>query len=163
MVEHPDRAHGTARPAAEPEMAASAGVSFRRLPSELDPDDLDELIRPVVMKINESGWVWTAESCQGHPDATDEKQWHVEPMLRLVCAAQDTGALMAALVEAVRAESDTSSGAIAFTTVPAHRSVAGWTELVIYVQTRTAYDRNRGVAAFMRFAEFVAGRPAPDA
>jgi hypothetical protein len=150
-----ERSTVAAESSADAAAAAAAGVAFRRVPEELDLEEVDELIRPAVVRINNSGWVWTAESCQGHPDSMDPRQWHIEPMLRLVCHDEHTGSMMAALVDAVRADDSEVGGAIAFTAMPSHQRVPGWTELVIYIKARTAYDRDRGIAAFERFAEFV--------
>lgn len=49
-------------------------------PLDLRRAHVDPLIWPAVKRINESGWVWTLESCQGHrgPDA-----WSDAPLIRL--------------------------------------------------------------------------------
>lgn len=35
-------------------------------PRTLDLEQVDPAMRPLVSRINRSGWLWTAESCEGH-------------------------------------------------------------------------------------------------
>ena len=82
--------------------AAKCGCDFYKLPDELTDDDIDPLLRPFVQKINRSGWVWTAESCQGHPEAKIPA-WadNVRPMLRLVTPKECLGRVLGLWVKAM--------------------------------------------------------------
>lgn len=60
-------------------------------PLELTSNEVDHLIWPAVRLINTSGWVWTAESCQGHKR---KNGWSHVPLIRLVCRKNDIGDLM---------------------------------------------------------------------
>lgn len=37
-------------------------------PRTLVQSDVDPLMWPIVQRVNRTGWVWTAESCEGHDD-----------------------------------------------------------------------------------------------
>jgi hypothetical protein len=37
-------------------------------PRTISAADVDTLMWPIVSRINQSGWLWTTESCQGHDD-----------------------------------------------------------------------------------------------
>jgi hypothetical protein len=84
--------------------AKEAGCVFYSLPGELNYDQVDPLIADVCRSINASGWVATAESCQGHPDAEHAHPWagNTSPMLRLVCRAERAGAMLLALADGLR-------------------------------------------------------------
>jgi hypothetical protein len=49
-------------------------------PSILKAKHVDPGIWPAVRAINQSGWVWTLESCEGHPD---RYAWSHVPLIRL--------------------------------------------------------------------------------
>lgn len=144
--------------------ARAAGVCFYDHPAKLVPGQIDPLLRDVVLRINESGWVWTAESCQGHPDAT-EPVWagNTDPMLRLVTRAQHEGQMLALLMQAARSlEGDvTSMTAWGRPMAPSFRVYVcargpEWIEHLIYISASTVYDRDRGIECYRRFAGLVA-------
>lgn len=85
--------------------AVASGVTFYDHPDKLREDQVDPLIWKAVRRINQSNWVWTAESCQGHPDATSHAwAWNVRPMLRLVTTQPNQGQLFRYLYTAMLAE-----------------------------------------------------------
>jgi len=146
------------------ESARQAGVCFYEHPDKLSPEQIDPLLRDIVPRINSSCWVWTAESCQGHPDST-EPVWanNVQPMLRLVTTAQNEGAMLALLMMAARSMEDPSDEAMTAWGRPGapsfriylHPRGPLWVEHLIYVEAATTYSRDRGIECFRRFAEMV--------
>lgn len=69
------------------ELGKVEGASFYSDPESVDLALVDPLMRAFVQRMNSSGWVWTAECCQGHPDAPDNAYiWagNTSPMVRLV-------------------------------------------------------------------------------
>lgn len=141
----------------KPHPASGSGVTFYVEPSRLDLSQVDPMIRPVVAKINRSGWVWTGESCQGHPDATGmaDTGWlhNTDPYLRLICAKDHLGPMLARLVNATLPchEDDEYTTP----TLRIYRSDArrAWAEVLVYVQARNAMERNHGIRVLARFAE----------
>lgn len=147
-----------------PAQARKSGICFYSLPEELTPEQIDPLIRDIVFSINKSGWVWTAESCQGHPEA-ETPPWagNISPMLRLVCRRKDLGRMMAALVEAmyIKADNDDLNDfghfdkSLGFRAFPSWHTNKDWVEILIYIDAVCVYDRNLGLRAFAQFAEKV--------
>lgn len=133
--------------------AQKAGALFYVLPSELKPEMVDPLLRSAVAAINSSGWIWTAESCQGHPDESDAfAPWghNTRPYLRLVCRAEDVGDAVAALL----AEAGDDESVMIGSPEMCLRSRAlrdGWAELQVYVTAHNVATRNRGCLALERF------------
>lgn len=74
--------HGVSRAEAilPPEYAPEDAVPFYHPVSKLRPRDVDWGIRDAVMEINRSGWVWTLESCEGHPEL---HVWSHHPLIRV--------------------------------------------------------------------------------
>jgi hypothetical protein len=129
---------------------------------------VDPLIRSAVQKINASGWVWTAESCQGHPDESRTPVWasNVKPMLRLICRVEHEGAMLSALMAASRSmavapddeENLTAWGrpcTVGLEIFPDERGQPDWCEALVYIPAATAWDRDRGIQAFERFGMLV--------
>lgn len=144
-----------------PEEAEKSGCIFYKLPSELVPEDVDPLIRKAVFRINESGWIWTAESCQGHPDmvSMNETSWshNVRPMVRLVTQEALLGKALAFLCDSMTvhcSELDIPR-TLGFEVFPNDLTKNGYKEVLIYVNGQTAYDRNLGIRALEQFAESV--------
>lgn len=151
-----------------------SGAFFYSSPDTLD-QAVDPLIRPICEKINASGWVWTAESCQGHPDACEACAWasNTAPMLRLVTLEKDLGQMMAALcrafpmVEDCVMKSNLKPGAMStpggfgvfeihgFRAYPSSRPNPGWTETLIYIDAANVYQRNQALDVFRAFADLV--------
>lgn len=145
--------------------ARAAGVRFYELPRNLTADMVDPLIWPIVKKINDSAIAWTAESCQGHPDAT-EPAWagNNEPMLRLVCRRDRMGRVMAALIDACERvpakEFEEGSGlyssAQPIKIFPHTEEVArkqGWAEILIYLSAGAVWSRDRALRVLDSFAD----------
>lgn len=137
--------------------ANESGCIFYDDPATLTDEQIDPLLRDAVRRINKSGWVWTAESCQGHPDAGTALVWasNARPMLRLV--TKERGRMMDALTQAF-AESNN------WDDLPTVRSMAvwpyerrnGWFEALVYVPAVTAFERDLGCKCYERFAEIIA-------
>lgn len=136
-------------------------------PEDLRPEQLDPLIRSAVERINRSGWVWTAESCQGHPDAETDMVWagNTRPMLRLVCWAEDAGRMLTELAASTfytpldpidRALLHGAWRVIGIELWPHKRTNPRVFEVVVYARAATVYERNLGIAMFERFAAQVA-------
>lgn len=143
-------------------------VTFYEDPARLKPEQVDPLIRDAVLAINQSGWVWTAESCQGHPDAADDEPWanNTRPFLRLVTRHRNLGAMLTMLYEKMYRPGFGAEDRQPLT-VTIYRSfqVTGtWAEVLVYIEAATAWDRNHGIAAFERFARYIcAARQLADA
>lgn len=102
---------------------------------------IDPEIRSVVKKINRSGWVWTAESCQGHPSP---KSFSRQPMLRLVCRADDLSVLLASIYKSALTGSEITRGRGLGTRlrIERHRPApAGWTEFRLYASSMSYFER----------------------
>lgn len=147
----------------ELEDARKAGCVFYSMPWELDPN-IDPLIRPAVERINKSIWLWTAESCQGHPDAAAQGAWasNTDPMIRLVTRAEHAGAMMAGLLRAYQGAADRElrdcrvfecGGLRVFPTVRGE-----WAEVLVYVGARNVFQRGQAILVWDLFAEEVARR-----
>jgi hypothetical protein len=156
-----------------PKEARAAGVCFYDLPEDLNYSCIDPLMRDLVKKINESGWCWSAESCQGHPDAPLPHAWagNTDPMLRLVCEAKYAGEMMWRLVLAKRAAAKKASEhemlggiepSLCLKLWDHYRGpkTDGWYELLVYIPSSTVWERNLGVSVYAEFAEAVnRGKP----
>lgn len=140
--------------------AQDAGALFYVLPSDLTPEAIDPLLRLAVTLINSSGWVWTAECCQGHPDETDlHAPWghNASPYVRLVCCTEDLGDVVTTLLaEAHDEESQWMAAAqMKLHTRPLKN---GWMELMVYVVAHNSATRNRGCQALERFGAAVSSK-----
>lgn len=145
--------------------AQAAGAIFYELPNVLDYATLDPLIAPICRRINESGWVATGESCQGHPDWPDALgPWagNTDPFLRLTCHGNDLGRMLEALVRACGPDNAT-----AFRAVPLRIQLDGrggeWAQVYAYISAPWVGARTEGLAAFARFAESINAPAAPSA
>lgn len=152
------------------EDAKKSGCIFYKMPWDLQGEHIDALILPIVLRINESGWVWTAESCAGHPDAAEWGAWanNTEPMLRLVTQFANWGRLLHYLTDAYLAtwaeieKSHRTPNSLGIFEVggirlhPSPRVQPAWREVLVYLGARTAYQRNQGIEVFRRFSEAVA-------
>lgn len=148
-----------------PEAAREAGAIFYSLPSELTDEMIDPLLRKAVRRINESNWIWTAESCQGHPEEARHHPWagNVRPFLRLVVHGSGLAEMMAKLVLAMRyipayegADGKTyyqTPESLSFKVFPWPTPNGDYEQVLIYIEADSAYGRNLGIAAFERFAE----------
>jgi hypothetical protein len=153
----------------EPEKAKAAGILFYSLPHELDYEMVDPLIRPICWKINDSGWVWTAESCQGHPDCTEEiTAWgsNTDPMLRLVCRKYHFGDMMNLFIDSLRFDREGLDTATGFRCYPKVKysypdliekfpGYYDWEEVLVYLPGTNVATRNRSLKCLETFAEKV--------
>lgn len=142
------------------EVARANKLTIYILPQDLDISAVDPLLREIVTIINSSGWVWTSESCQGHPDATvaGETGWdhNTNPFLRLIVEEKDVGTVLALLTAAMRGTERTC-------TMRLHTIRKGdWLELIVYVEAFTTLTRNRGIEALSRFAASLERREIPE-
>ncbi len=135
--------------------AVCAGMRFYARPEDLVPRQIDRLLRDTVSRINQSGWVWTAESCQGHPDSRDAA-WadNTDPMLRLVCRHENMGRMLGLLMDAYYDHGPEMLWQQGFRIYPVkHRR--GWVEILVYLNGKTAYYRDDGIRVLERFAELL--------
>lgn len=145
----------------ECEEAKKAGCIFYDLPWQIDWKFIDPLIRPIIERLNASEYVWTAESCEGHPDAIDAGAWgsNTSPMLRLIARKRDQGTVIYRLMEAydaVRKEAEANKQIFELGGFRIYPQVKGsWAETLVYVAARNIYQRNQGLAVFAKFAELV--------
>ena len=98
------------------QQAAAAGALFYTLPSELKiSEQIDPLLRAAIDAINKSGWIWTAESCQGHPDETDlHAPWgfSTDPYLRMVTRRDNLGLAVTVLLQEAHDENSITHGPV---------------------------------------------------
>jgi len=90
-----------------------------------DPTFWDAGMRPICERINETGWLWTAESCEGHGDGS---AWD-HPMVRFVCHTTHVGHLLILLKEA-------TNGLQCSTPVvyPGYAPDAEWSDVLTYIE-----------------------------
>jgi hypothetical protein len=149
---------------AKSSMPPEKGVIFYTRPEDLKIEQIDPLLRPAVLAINSSRWVWTGESCQGHPDAAKlgDTGWthNTEPYLRLICRRSDMGRMLTALVEAsAPTVEDQDLGIFSAAQLRVIRSNdhPEWAEVMVYIGARNVMDRDFGCRVFSRFGEVVEG------
>lgn len=147
--------------------AKGSGVIFYVQPHDLDLDHVDPLMRDVVARINASGWVWTGESCQGHPDVeslTDTGWPHNnDPYLRLICRHDRFGEMLAALLDASRPQPESDEFHSATLRLYRSDTRGDWAEVLVYVQARNVMERNHGIRVLGRFADaLTANQPRPE-
>lgn len=134
--------------------AAEAGALFYTLPSELKvSEQIDPLLRVAVATINSCGWIWTAESCQGHPDETDLRApwgFSTDPYLRMVTRSDHLGLAVTTLLREAHDGDSMSHGPVGMKLYTRDLK-DGWVEFQVYVEARNAAQRNRGCLALERF------------
>ena len=147
--------------------ANDSGCIFYEDPATLRDEQIDPLLRDAVRGINKSGWVWTAESCQGHPDfdgRTINTAWehNTRPMLRLVTRDADAGRMLAALARAAAYDfiegPDTGFSAARMAQgleLWSNQRRNGWFEVLAYFAAGNVAARDMGCQRFERFAELV--------
>lgn len=143
--------------------AKEHGAIFYTLPEDLNPDQLDPLLREAVLNINLSGFCWTAESCQGHPEAAvpGDTAWghNVEPYLRLVCHDSCEGDILIALMRACDPQGEDELRAIEAgyehpQAARLYRYQRGeYAEIMVYLKAHNVMGRNGGIEVFRRFSE----------
>lgn len=142
----------------------ASGTLFYSPPDKMDPW-VDPLMRPICEGINKSGWVWTAESCQGHPDATTSGTWgeNTNPMIRLV--TRQPGRMLECLCQAFglakgRTERADIFEVHGFRMYPSGRPNPEWSEILVYIDARTTFQRDQALDVWGAFAELVIEDPA---
>lgn len=130
------------------------GVYFYSNP--LVPDEgIDLLFKPICKKINASGYCYTAESCQGHPDATEPTNgWNDSPkvFLRLGFHMEDTGRVMTALLGSSKFTDHLGcDGAVSFELYP-RETKEGWMDLTVVIKSGNVWQRARALDFWNRFA-----------
>jgi hypothetical protein len=150
-------------PSGSADAARAAGAGFYEMPDQINVALVDELIRPVVARINQSGWVWTGESCQGHPDATHHSPWagNTRPMLRLITHQNQYGNMLDFLLRATHYEED-GLRRVCGLDVWEHERKGAYCEVLVYVKASTVYERDLGIACFARFAKAISPRGTAD-
>lgn len=140
--------------------AQRAGALFYCLPGELTDEMIDPLLRNAVRRINQSGWCWTAESCQGHPDATENLPWgfNTRPMLRLVCEASRAGEMLVELLDSLRYDEVGLPQTLVAEIYRVEKPTEEFRQYLVYLEAHNVYERNLGIAAFERFAEAINGQ-----
>ena len=135
------------------ENGCESGLMFYENPAEIDYDQIDPLMRDAVRKINESGWLLTAESCQGHPES-DTLTWagNMDPMLRLVCLEEDIDRMMGAILRSSFMDDLLTAGQLR---VYPSRIVKGRCETLVYWQGGYVFARNEAMKQVNKFAELV--------
>jgi hypothetical protein len=68
---------------------------------ELQEQHVDPAIWHAVSRINQSGWVWTLESCEGHGEGKGTYGWQKWPMIRLAVHRDSVDRMFGALHRAV--------------------------------------------------------------
>lgn len=150
----------------EVQAANDAGAIFYADPDDLQPEQIDPLLWPAVTAINASGWIWTAESCQGHPDYDGREggtAWphNTKPMLRLVTRDANAGRMLHLLAVAAVAALDPdgpgteSRQGQGLELWPAQRR-DGWFEVLVYIKARNVAARDAGCKRFEHFGRLVA-------
>jgi hypothetical protein len=132
----------------DPIEAQKHKIAFYSLPQDVDFNKIDPLMCPIISKINSSGWVWTAECCQGHPDTTEAVGWdhNTSPYLRLVVLnGRNFKDMLLILMTACRGH------VVEIHTV--ERDL--WVEVLLYVKAINVLQRNAGIRALTKFAEGV--------
>lgn len=142
-----------------------SGCGFYECPSELDLRTVDPLMAEPIRLLNATGWVWTAESCQGHPDSEVGRAWasNNSPMLRLVTREHNVGKLLKLLFmankmvtektsrfEEVLPEETNICGAVALKVYPCE-APEGWCEMIVFVPADNVFYRNVGIRVFEKF------------
>ena len=154
-------------PVSFPEPVSESGVMFYSDPALLTPDLIDPLLWPAVERINASGWVWTAEACQGHPeDDSSIGPWagNHRAMVRLVCRAADLGRMLEACALSFRRflDGDIEVGPLPWEPwVELRPSKAPrYAEAVIYVGQHggAVGQRDAAIVGWERFASLVTPR-----
>lgn len=74
---------------------------FHHPVTDLQEQHVDPAIWPAVKRINESGWVWTLESCEGHGTGKGTYGWQKWPMIRLAVHNDDVDRMLGLLHRAV--------------------------------------------------------------
>lgn len=148
------------------EEAEKHKIIFYVLPQKLKLKNIDPLMRPVVDRINESGWVWTAECCQGHPDYDEHSvgwEHNVRPFVRLVTSKARFGEMMGLLASSMRLpdrldpiETARCDVTLSFETFIWPHDLGPWEQVNIYINVQNVLGRNRGIEALQQFADALA-------
>jgi hypothetical protein len=113
---------------------------------------IEPLIRPICQRINESGWLWTVESCEGHePDKRPEFGWGFpDPMIRFGLRTAHVGHLLLLLK---RATCDTAYAEV----IPGFCPDETWSDALTYIRGVTPLDERR--KCYEKLAEMAVANP----
>lgn len=145
-------------------------IVFYVLPQDLNLKNIDPLLQSIVKQINDSGWVWTAECCQGHPDydGTGRSGWdhNVRPFVRLVTSKVRFGEMMGLLASSMRLpdrfepiEAARLNGVCSFETFVWPRPLGPWEQASVYINAHNVLSRNHGIEALTQFAAALQPKP----
>lgn len=138
-------------------LAQKTGLHFYELPQNLDIACVDALIRPIVIRINESGWVWTAESCQGHPEYDENSigawEHNTDPYLRLIVVRSRFGEMLAHLARAMSTRRMDQHVVTLKLIMWPQEIEEEFEQVMVYLPATNVLRRNMGLDALRRFAE----------
>lgn len=144
--------------------AQKAGVVIYDDPRTLDYDRLEEGVRAPCRRINESGWVFTAESCHGHvhEDTRFGGIWGDDPFVRLASRMEHFGHMLALFARASRyrerlnpAVDYEEERVLSFNVSYDSRGWPAFGQVIIRIPSPRVYSRIQALAAFGRFAQLV--------
>ena len=150
------------------EAAVKSGAMFYSPPDKMD-EWVDDLMRPICESINKSEWVWTAESCAGHPEADEAGAWfhNTHPFIRLVTHKSNEGRVMELMFKAMhQVDKDMQENTRKYKelqllesrmieVIPSARPKPEWSELIIRLNAVNVYQRNQALEVWKQFAENV--------
>lgn len=113
-------------------------------------EGIEPLIRPICERINQSGWLWTVESCEGHTEDYQGSWWgfpNPDPMLRFGCRTEHVGHLILLLKRATATVAPMSVPEM----YPGAAPDEEWSDLLTYIRGQDGRDQRRLVYA--RLAE----------
>lgn len=133
---------------------------FHYGPPEYD-SAFEPLIRPICQRINQSGWLWTIESCEGHGSDNPSNGWGgPRPMLRFACQTEHVGHLIV-LLDRVNRQAD----GYQMWTIPMYADYLSdeeWCGLLTYIDTAPASELETLAerrAVYARLAELAHTHP----
>ena len=140
--------------------AQEAGAGFYHPPSLLDyQTQIDPLLQEACARVNSSDWLWTAETCQGHPDydgVNIHTAWDHQtgPYFRVVLRDQYVGLCFALLYKAAVEEKlqDAFPLGVEFY---ARRLRSTWNSFPILIRAHNVKTRDRACQMLTHFAELV--------
>lgn len=112
--------------------------------------EIDSLIWPAVSAINETGWVWTTQSCQG-----GGKGHYREPSIRMACRKEEFARLLEAVHGVQVAKTWRSGMNVDLVSVYRVSAPKGWRE--IGVQNNNAMSLWNSINYFNKLAKILHG------
>lgn len=126
----------------------------------------DPLIWPAVERINQSGWVATGESCQGHPDHGAVEAIHTawdhntRPYLRLIVRQDNYGEMLARLMRAFESIAEEERFERGWGQYPPsialyHEERRDFAEVKAYITAHNVLLRDLGCRLFKEFGDLL--------